>query len=38
LQECFDKAYNDTIKWSRGRFISQTPVLTDLTGGKYYIN
>ena len=25
LQECFDRAYNDTIKWSRGRFISQTP-------------
>lgn len=38
LQRCFDKAYNDTIKWSRSRFMSQTPILTDLTNGKYYIN
>lgn len=38
LQRCFDKAYNDTIKWSRNRFMSQTPILTDLTNGKYYIN
>ena len=38
LQKCFYNAYNDTIKWSHGRFVSQTPVLTDLTGGKYYIN
>ena len=38
LQKCFFSAYNDTIKWSHGRFVSQTPVLTDLTGGKYYIN
>ncbi len=38
LQNCFRRAYNDTVGWSRVHFISQTPVITDLTGGIYYIN
>ncbi len=38
LQDCFQQAYNDTISWSRGFIIGQTPAITDRTGGRYYIN
>lgn len=37
LQNCFYRAYNDTVHWSADRFISQTPVLIDRTGGAYYL-
>lgn len=38
LQRCFERAYSDTVRWSRNHLMSQTPVLIDLTGGIYYIN
>jgi len=38
LQDCFQRAYNDTISWSKGFINGQTPVITDRTGGRYYIN
>lgn len=38
LQDCFQQAYNDTISWSKGFIKGQTPVITDRTGGRYYIN
>ena len=38
LQRCFERAYSDTVIWSRNHLMSQTPVLIDLTGGIYYIN
>ncbi len=30
LRECFDIAYNDTVRWSKLRMMSQNPVLIDL--------
>jgi len=38
LRRCFDRAYSDTVKWSRSHLISQTPVMIDNTDGIYYIN
>jgi hypothetical protein len=37
LRKCFDIAYNDTVKWSRLRMMSQTPVLIDLTHKEYVL-
>jgi hypothetical protein len=39
LQSCFYEAYNGTIIWSKGRILSQTPMLKDMTPTKkYYLN
>ena len=38
LQSCFGRALNETVLWSKGHFIRQTPVLVDRTGGRYYLN
>lgn len=38
LRRCFDRAYSDTVRWSRSHLISQTPVMIDKTDGIYYIN
>ncbi len=35
LQECFNEAYNDTVRWSRVHLMSQNPVLIDLTHKEY---
>jgi hypothetical protein len=37
LRKCFDIAYNDTVKWSKLRMMSQTPVLIDLTHKEYVL-
>jgi hypothetical protein len=37
LRKCFDIAYNDTVRWSRLRMMSQTPVLIDLTNKEYVL-
>ena len=37
LQDCYYRAYEETVRWSRGHLLSQTPVLVDLTDGKYYL-
>lgn len=38
LERCFDIARADTIKLSRSYLLSQTPMIIDKTGGKYYLN
>jgi hypothetical protein len=37
LRKCFDIAYNDTVKWSKLRMMSQTPVLIDFTHKEYVL-
>jgi uncharacterized caspase-like protein len=37
LQDCYYRAYDETVRWSRGHLLSQTPMLVDLTDGKYYL-
>jgi len=39
LQNCFYEAYKNTIQWSNGHLLSQTPILKDMTPNKrYYLN
>jgi hypothetical protein len=35
LQECFQEAYNDTVRWSRVHLTKQNPILVDLTHKAY---
>ena len=38
LQSCFSMAYNDTVQWSKDHLLSQTPIIDDASGGRYYLN
>jgi len=38
LKRCFERAYSDTVRWSRNHLISQNPVMIDNTDGIYFIN
>jgi hypothetical protein len=38
LQNCFVEAQRNTIRWGNTHFLSQTPILTDMTSGRFYLN
>jgi uncharacterized caspase-like protein len=38
LQDCFQKAFNDTKKWMLWPLLSQTPQMISLTDGSYLLN
>jgi hypothetical protein len=38
IQSCFNEAYKKTVQWSSSHLLSQTPMLTDNTNGRYYLS
>jgi len=38
IQSSFNEAYKNTVQWSSGHLLSQTPMLMDKTNGRYYLS
>jgi hypothetical protein len=38
LQNCFVEAQRNTIRRGNTHFLNQTPILTDMTSGRFYLN